>query len=450
MVAEAAGELGEQSALADAGLADEKGTAETSVGGGLVEQGLELGKLVFPADELGAEAAQLGAGARQRRGRDPGAQRLLLALHRDRVAGVEGEGLLGGGVGGLADGDGHRWGHRLQARRHVDGVAGEEALAARGVDVGAHERLAGVDPDADLDGSAADARQGVELVDDAQAGAHGALGVVLVHGRHAEDGDHGVADELLDRAAVGLDRRAGGGVEALQEGVDDLRVVAFGERREADEVADEGGDDATFLGAPRGGRPWMTGGRCRVGIHHAPPGLACSADFGRAVAVARVAQAELAELVEAPGPEGAVLLEGQGVVGVGGAMDDRRPLVSAADLCRSVSADGVAQAELAVGVLAPGPQRAILLQGHAVVAEAADGRPVAGAADPGRAVSLGGVAEAQLAEGVAAPGPQRTVLLQGQAVADAGRDGRPVVAAADPGRGSAGSPCLPGRGCPRR
>ena len=260
MVAEAAGELGEQSALADAGLADEKGTAETAFGDGLVEQGLELGELLLPADERGAEAAQLGAGARQRRGRDPGAQRFLLALHRDRVAGVEGEGLLGGGVGGLADGDGHRWGHRLQARRHVDGVAGEEALAARGVDVGAHERLAGVDPDADLDGSAADARQGVELVDDAQAGAHGALGVVLVHGRHAEDGDHGVADELLDRAAVGLDRRAGGGVEALQEGVDDLGVVALGERREADEVADEGGDDATFLGAPRGGRTWLPGG----------------------------------------------------------------------------------------------------------------------------------------------------------------------------------------------
>ena len=67
-----------------------------------------------------------------------------------------------------------------------------------GVDVEAHQRLAGVDADADLDGLAADARQGVDLVDQAQAGAHGALGVVLVQGGHAEDGDHGVADELLD------------------------------------------------------------------------------------------------------------------------------------------------------------------------------------------------------------------------------------------------------------
>ena len=32
--------------------------------------------------------------------------------------------------------------------------------------------------------------------------------VVLAHGRHAEDRHHRVADELLDRAAVPLDRRA--------------------------------------------------------------------------------------------------------------------------------------------------------------------------------------------------------------------------------------------------
>ena len=45
-------------------------------------------------------------------------------------------------------------------------------------------------------------------LDEAQAGAHRALRVVLVDVRHAEDGDHGVADELLDRAAVALDDAA--------------------------------------------------------------------------------------------------------------------------------------------------------------------------------------------------------------------------------------------------
>ena len=150
-------------------------------------------------------------------------QRLALALERDGVAGVEGEDLLGGGVRGLADRDRHRRRRALQAGGDVDGVAGEEALARAGVDVEAHQGLAGVDADADLDGLAGDARQGVDLVDQAQAGAHGALGVVLVQRRHAEDGDHGVADELLDGAAVGLDDAPGRRVVAAQEGVDRAR-----------------------------------------------------------------------------------------------------------------------------------------------------------------------------------------------------------------------------------
>ena len=38
-------------------------------------------------------------------------------------------------------------------------------------------------------------------------GRHGPQRVVLVHDRDAEDGHHGVADELLDAAAVALDDR---------------------------------------------------------------------------------------------------------------------------------------------------------------------------------------------------------------------------------------------------
>ena len=45
----------------------------------------------------------------------------------------------------------------------------------------------------------------VDRVEDAEAGADGALGVVLVCDRRAEDRHHGVADELLDRAAEALD-----------------------------------------------------------------------------------------------------------------------------------------------------------------------------------------------------------------------------------------------------
>ena len=43
-----------------------------------------------------------------------------------------------------------------------------------------------------------------DRVADVERGANGAFGVVLVRDRHAEDGDDGVADVLLDRAAVAL------------------------------------------------------------------------------------------------------------------------------------------------------------------------------------------------------------------------------------------------------
>jgi hypothetical protein len=51
----------------------------------------------------------------------------------------------------------------------------------------------------------------VELLDGVAGGersANGALGVVLVSDRRSEDGHHGVADELLHRAAEALDLEA--------------------------------------------------------------------------------------------------------------------------------------------------------------------------------------------------------------------------------------------------
>ena len=135
----------------------------------------------------------------------------------------------------------------FQAGGGVDGVAGEEALAGAGGDVEAHKGLAGVDADTGLQGTAVGASHAVELLDDAQAGTHRPLGVVLVHHRHAEDADHGVADELLDGAAMGLDDRTHRVVVAAQQGVDVLGVGLLRERREADEVAEETGDDLAFL-----------------------------------------------------------------------------------------------------------------------------------------------------------------------------------------------------------
>ena len=92
----------------------------------------------------------------------------------------------GEGVGRLTHDDAHGRGDRLQARGDVDGVADEQTLPGAGFDVEPHERLAGVDADADPARLPADARHVGEPFDEAQPGAHGALGVVLVRDRHAE------------------------------------------------------------------------------------------------------------------------------------------------------------------------------------------------------------------------------------------------------------------------
>ena len=71
------------------------------------------------------------------------------------------------------------------------------------------------------------------------AGPDGALGVVLVRGRDAERSHHGVAGELLDGAAVGLDA-AGDAVEELCHApTHDLGVARRDERRRVDEVDEQ-------------------------------------------------------------------------------------------------------------------------------------------------------------------------------------------------------------------
>ena len=75
--------------------------------------------------------------------------------------------------------------------------------------------LAGVDARAQPDAHAVVAEHVPLMASSAvlqlAGGADRAQGIVLVDGRHAEDGHDRVADELLDRAAVSLDDLASGG-----------------------------------------------------------------------------------------------------------------------------------------------------------------------------------------------------------------------------------------------
>ena len=73
-------------------------------------------------------------------------------------------------------------------------------------------------------------------------GADGAQRVVLVHERHAEDGHHRVADELLDGAAVPLQHDARLVEVAQHHAPGRLRVDRLAEGRRADDVAEEDRD----------------------------------------------------------------------------------------------------------------------------------------------------------------------------------------------------------------
>src|SRR5450830_25854 len=100
----------------------------------------------------------------------------------------------------------------------------------------------------------------------------------------------------------------------------------------------------------------------------------------------------------------------------------RRP---AADLGRGVPLLGVAEAELAVAVEAPGPEGAVRLHRQSIAVAAGDARPVVGGAHSGGGESGGGITQAELANVVVAPGPEGAVLLHGQTVVVAAGDGRP-------------------------
>ncbi len=99
----------------------------------------------------------------------------------------------------------------MEPRRHVHGVAHRPVLHARTRADGPHHHGAGLhaDPDAESVDPPAPADlvgELAHLLHDPQPGEERALGVVLVGDRGAEEREHTVARQVLDRAAEGLDR----------------------------------------------------------------------------------------------------------------------------------------------------------------------------------------------------------------------------------------------------
>ena len=65
--------------------------------------------------------------------------------------------------------------------------------------------------------------------------------------REAEDGDHGIADELFQDAAVLADDFAGDVVVAAQQHADILGVERIAQGGRSRDVGEEHGDDAAFF-----------------------------------------------------------------------------------------------------------------------------------------------------------------------------------------------------------
>ena len=102
-------------------------------------------------------------------------------------------------------------------------------------------------PGDDLAGVHADADVELDAVAELDRRAHGAQGVVLVQLRNAEDGHHRIADELLDRAAVSLDRGPRGVEVASHHGTRRLRVETLGAGGRARHVAEQHGHGLPLL-----------------------------------------------------------------------------------------------------------------------------------------------------------------------------------------------------------
>ncbi len=144
-------------------------------------------------------------------------------------------------VGGFAQVDFVHWRRLFQPRGHVHRVAGGQLLVGLFVVVGHH--LAGVDAGAVGQRHAIALHQVVidthQRLAHVGRGAHGAQRVVFVRLGQAEDGHDGVADVLLDLAAVARDLGGHGCEVAVLDLVQCLGVEPLAQRGGVLQVAED-------------------------------------------------------------------------------------------------------------------------------------------------------------------------------------------------------------------
>ena len=228
---DAGGELLDQPRLADAGVAEHGHERRAPVAHGPLVRVVQQLQFLLAPDEAGARPALARVEHPERAPRPhllagPDLDRAeILDLHR-----LDGQPAR---AGSERDRPGRRG--LLQARCHVDGLAGHE----RRGDV-LDDELARLDPDPSLEPELADG------VEHRERGPHRTLCVILVRLRHAEGGHHGVAGELLDGAAVPLDLLGGVLEVARHAPADDLGIAGAEQRRRIDQVDEDHGCELAF------------------------------------------------------------------------------------------------------------------------------------------------------------------------------------------------------------
>ena len=196
----------------------------------------QLPELAVAADERRVRPTLEGGRAVDHLEEAPREDAVLLSAHDERLDRLDRDHVAHEPEGRLADEDLSRLGRLLEARGDVDRVAGDERLAVLGV---AGDDLAGVHPRPQRQPHASLRLQlRVQRLDrraHLDHGADGAKRVVLMDSRDAEDGHDGVADELLDRPTVALERARGGLEVAGHDAADRLGVelgAEFGRLRD--------------------------------------------------------------------------------------------------------------------------------------------------------------------------------------------------------------------------
>ena len=182
-----------------------------------------------------------------------------LALHHSRSERVVVKEVLRRAMGRLAYHDAVGRGELLEPGGGVHHVARDHALARDRTGAEVDDRLtrrhagAGREP-----GRSPFPLYTPDRVDDRGRGAHRALGVVLVREGRSEDRHHGVARELLQRAAEALHFAPGAREVLPLKRTDVLGVGQLRACSEADEVDEDDADELPFLAVRRIHEPGRT------------------------------------------------------------------------------------------------------------------------------------------------------------------------------------------------